>query len=158
MKTIKLIIVTLLVSVVSVAMAQKTFKPGDVYGGKTIKAWATEWDLQAFQQTQEIYKGGMTREDFMRIIKTSFPSQAPKSLIDVFVPYYEYIYTFHEKGFTEKQVKGSITGVETAEMLTDLSTWNANNPGMLTDGAKWPWKKILDFLGQILPIAIAIFF
>lgn len=154
MKTIKLILVTLLVSVVSVVMAQKTFKPGDKYDGKTIKAWATEWDLQAFQQTREIYKAGMTKEDFMRIIKTSFPTQAPKSLIDVFVPYYEYIYTFHEKGFTEKQVSGSITGVETADMLTELSTWNANNPGMLTEGAKWPWKKILEIAIQILTVII----
>ena len=150
MKTIKFIILTLLVSMVSFAMAQKTFKPGDVIEGKTIVSWAKDWDLKAFQQTKEIYKAGMSQGEFIKIIRSNFPSQAPKSLIDVFQPYYEYIYNFHARNLSEKQVQSSITGVETAELITELSTWNTNNPGDALNFKKWNWKKIIEITIEIL--------
>jgi len=150
MKTIKFIILTLLVSMVSFAMAQKTFKPGDVIEGKTIVSWAKDWDLKAFQQTKEIYKAGMSQGEFIKIIRSNFPSQAPKSLIDVFQPYYEYIYNFHARNLSEKQVQSMITGVETAELITELSTWNTNNPGDALNFKKWNWKKIIEITIEIL--------
>lgn len=150
MKTVKFIILALLVSMVSFAMAQKTFKPGDVIEGKTIVSWAKDWDLKAFQQTKEIYKAGMSQDEFIRIIRSNFPSQAPKSLIDAFQPYYEYIYNFHARDLSEKEVQSSITGVETAELITELSTWNTNNPGDALNFKKWNWKKIIEITIEIL--------
>jgi hypothetical protein len=150
MKTIKFIILTLLVSMVSFAMAQKTFKPGDVIEGKTIVSWAKDWDLKAFQQTKEIYKAGMSQGEFIKIIRSNFPSQAPKSLIDVFQPYYEYIYNFHARNLSEKQVQSMITGVETAELITELSTWKANNPDDALNIKKWNWRKIVEIAIALL--------
>lgn len=154
----KFIMLALLVSMVSFAMAQRTFKTSDVINGKTIATLAKEWDLKAFQQTKEIYKPGMSKDAFIKIIRSNFPTEAPKSLVEVFVPYYEYIYNFHASKLTEKQILSSISGVETADMITQLSVWDNQNPGVLIEGAKWPWRKILQFIGEIIPIIIAIFF
>ncbi|MGV8113197.1 MAG: hypothetical protein AB2L17_09850 [Lentimicrobium sp.] len=150
MKTIKFIILTLLVSMVSFAMAQKTFKPGDIIEGKTIVSWAKDWDLKAFQQTKEIYKPGMSQDEFIKIIRSNFPSQASKSLIDVFQPYYEYIYNFHARNLSEKQVQSSITGVETAKLITELSTWKADNPEEVLNIERWNWRKIVEIAIALL--------
>ena len=156
MKSVKLIIIATLVAFVSIVQAQKTFVPSDVIGGKTIVNWAKEWDLNAFQQTKEIYKKGMTQEEFVRIIKNSFPAQASASFKEVFVPYYEYVFTLHTKGLTDAQVVNAVTGRETTEMINGLSTWNTNNPGGLIEAAKWPWRKILQAIVDIIIIILTL--
>lgn len=156
MKSVKLIIIATLVAFVSIVQAQKTFVPSDVIGGKTISKWAKEWDLNAFQQTKEVYKKGMSEESFIKAIKSNFPAQASASFKEVFVPYYEYVYTLHTRGLTDAQVVNVVTGRETTEMINGLSTWNANNPGGLIEANKWPWKKILETILEILPIIIAL--
>ncbi|MBK6963156.1 MAG: hypothetical protein IPH20_04255 [Bacteroidales bacterium] len=150
MKSAKLIIIATLVAFVSIVQAQKTFVPSDVIGGKTIVKWAKEWDLKAFQQTKEVYQKGMSQEAFIKAIKSNFPAQASASFKEVFVPYYEYVYTLHTRGLTDAQVVNAVTGRETTEMINGLSTWNANNPGVLIEAAKWPWKKILEILDIII--------
>jgi|GEM_PF-1937493 len=156
MKSLKLIIFATLVAFVSIAQAQKTFTPSDVIGDKTISKWAKEWDLKAFQQTKELYRKGMSQDDFIKAIKSNFPAQASASFKEVFVPYYEYVYAFHSKGLTDVQVAKAITGNETTEMINGLSSWNANNPGVIIEAAKWPWKQILQFILDMLPIVIAL--
>lgn len=154
MKSIKLIIIASLIAFVSIAQAQKTFLTSDVVAGKTIAKWAKEWDLKAFQQTKEVYKKGMTEEAFIQAIKKSFPTQASESFKEVFVPYYEYVYTFHARGLTDAQVTNAITGRETTEMINGLSSYNANNPGILPETTRFPWKLVLEILKAILDIIL----
>ncbi len=156
MKSLKLIIFATLVAFVSIAQAQKTFTPSDVIGDKTISKWAKEWDLKAFQQTKELYRKGMSQDDFIKAIKSNFPAQASASFKEVFVPYFEYVYAFHSKGLTDVQVAKAITGNETTEMINGLSSWNANNPGVLPETDKWNWKKILETIVDIIIIIIQI--
>jgi hypothetical protein len=156
MKSVKLIIIATLVAFVSIVQAQKTFVPSDVIGGKTIVKWAKEWDLKAFQQTKEVYKKGMSQESFIQAIKSNFPAQASASFKEVFVPYYEYVYDFHSRGLTDAQVTNAITGMETTEMINGLSTWNTNNPGALIEAAKWPWRKILQAIVDIIIIILTL--
>ncbi|MHC1774917.1 MAG: hypothetical protein AB9834_05825 [Lentimicrobium sp.] len=156
MKSAKLIIIAILVVFVSIVRAQKAYVPSDVIGGKTIVKWAKEWDLKAFQQTKEVYKKGMSQESFIQVIKNNFPAQASASFKEVFVPYYEYVYTFHSRGLTDQQVVNVITGRETTEMINGLSTWNTNNPGGLIESAKWPWKRILEITIDILILIITL--
>jgi hypothetical protein len=154
MKSVKLIIIATIVAIVSIAQAQKTFVPSDVIGGKTIVKWAKEWDLKAFQQTKEVYKKGMSQESFIQAIKSNFPAQASASFKEVFVPYYEYVYDFHSRGLTDAQVVNEVTGRETTEMINGLSSWNANNPGILPETLRFPWKKILELLLELIPIIL----
>ncbi len=155
MKKIIIIVVVALISFVTTTQAQKTYKASDVVGGKTITSLAKEWDLQAFQETKEIYKAGMSQETFIALIKKNFPSAAKESFKDVFVPYYEYIYKFHSKGLTDSQIIGSITGNETAALITNLSSWNNVNPGVLPAMLPgWPWwlRLIVIIIEEILKL------
>ena len=154
MKSIKLIIIATLIAFVSIAQAQKTFLKSDVVAGKTITKWAKEWDLKAFQQTKEVYKKGMTEEAFVQEMIKGFPINANPSFREVFIPYFKYIYTFHARGLTDTQVTNAITGTETTEMINGLSSWNANNPGVLPETLRIPWKKILEFLLELIPIIL----
>lgn len=152
MKSAKLIIIAILVGFVSIIQAQKTYLPSDVIEGKTIVQWAKEWDLQAFQQTKEVYINGMSKESFIQAIKNNFPPKASVSFKEVFVPYYEYVYDFHSRGLTDTQVVNAITGRETAEMLNGLSTWNANNPGILPQIEKGYLQKIIQLIRDFIII------
>lgn len=154
MKSVKLIIIATIVAIVSIAQAQKTFVPSDVIGGKTIVKWAKEWDLKAFQQTKEVYKKGMSQESFIQAIKSNFPAQASASFKEVFVPYYEYVYDFHSRGLTDAQVTNAITGMETTEMINGLSSWNANNPGILPEMKKFNWLKFLELVVDIINVIV----
>ena len=129
-----------LLSFVASTQAQKTYKANDVVGGKTVINLAKAWDLQAFQETKEIYKAGMSQEAFIALIKSNFPTQAKESFKDVFVPYYEYVYKFHSRGLTDSQVVGSITGNETAALMSNISIWNSQHPGEIPALLKINWK------------------
>lgn len=149
MKKIVIIFVVALLSFVATTQAQKIFKASDVVGGKTITTLAKDWDLQAFQETKEIYKAGMSQETFISLIKGGFPTIASASFKEVFVPYYEYIYKFHSRGLTDSQVVSSITGNETAALMTNISVWNNQNPGEIPAMLKINWKWWLG-LGKVI--------
>ncbi len=156
MKSIKLILIATLIAFVSIAQAQKSFVASDVIQGKTITKWAKEWDLKAFQQTKEVYTKGMSQEAFITAIKKSFPTLATESFKEVFVPYYEYIYTFHARGLTDAQVTNTITGRETTALINGLSNFNSNNSGIIPEVDKWNWIRILDIVAEILEVIIGI--
>jgi hypothetical protein len=153
MKKLAILLVVAFMALVTPIQAQKTYKASDVVDGKTISSLAKDWDLQAFQDTKELYKPGMSQESFIALIKSDFPSTAKESFKDVFVPYFEYIYTFHARGFSDSKVSGSITGNEAAALMTNISLWDAQNPGQVAELLKTPRnlmqrlvKKILDSL------------
>jgi hypothetical protein len=156
MKTLKLIITLMLVAAVSVAQAQKVFKPTTVVDGKSILQMAKDYDLQVFLATSTIYKPGVTESAFVSELINNFPTEA-RGYKDLCVPYFKYIYSFHKRGFTESQVQGAVTGIELADLYTNLSKWNANNPGQFGDSLKIGWKIWLRFLVEIFQAAIALF-
>ena len=155
MKTINSIIIVSLITFVSVVHAQKVFKPASVIEGKTILQYAKEIDVQAFLETTSIYKAGMSETAFITAVLSNFPAEA-KSLKEVYAPYYQYIYTLHKRGFNESQVLGAITGNEFANLATNISSWNANNPGVIIESKKWPWKIIVEAAIAVLQIIIKV--
>lgn len=157
MKTIKSIIVIILIGIVSVVQAQKVYKVSDVVNGKTILEYAQKIDVDAFLQTKTIYKAGMTEATFVNELLNKFPKGA-ESLKSVTTPYIKYVYSIHKKGLTEDQIKGKTTGVEFAKVLTDLSTWNTNNPGQIPEMLRFNWEKFLNFVVQLIEIILDIFF
>ena len=151
MKYFKLIIISALIAFVSVSVtqAQKTFKASDVVEGKTIMKWAKDLDLQMFQESKEFYRAGMSQGAFIQSFRSDFTAQAPESLKAVFEPYFEYIFEFHSKGLTDSQVVNEITGNEIAVLCTELSSWNANNPGQTDFFFRKRIKKFLEDLEKI---------
>jgi cell division protein YceG involved in septum cleavage len=156
MKTKILILIISVISLIGTVQAQKIFKASDKIEGKTISQWAKEWDLKAFQDSKSVYRAGMSQETFIALIKSNFPTQTTESFKGVFVPYYEYIYRFHSRGYTDTQVLNSITGNETAAMISDVSTWNFNNPGQIQPVMGIPWKFIIECVIVILEKIVTI--
>jgi len=154
MKTLKFTILLTLLVLVSAANAQKVFKPASVIDGKTILQLAREYDVQVYLSTASVYKAGMSESTFVSTILSSFPSEA-NGYKEICTPYLKYIYTFHTKGLSEALARSSVTGSELANLSTDLSLWNARNPGQISDSFKSRWKVILTefkiFLMLILP-------
>jgi hypothetical protein len=149
MKTLKLIITLMLVAAVSVAQAQKVFKPTTVVDGKTILQMAKDYDFQVYLATSTIYKPGVTESAFVSELVNNFPKEIT-GLKESFVPYFKYIYSFHKRGLTESQVKGAVTGVEFADLTTNLSRWNAPNPGVLPNCDKFNWKQFLEIVAEVI--------
>ena len=143
MKKLATLLVVTFMALTTAIQAQKTYKASDKIGDKTISSLAKDWDLQAFKETKEIYKPGMSQEAFMKKIKEGFPTATKESTKDVFLPYYEYIYRLHAQGFSESKVSNSITGNETAELMTNISSWNSQNPEQPMELLKfkmgWGW-------------------
>ncbi|MBK9356079.1 MAG: hypothetical protein IPN08_01580 [Bacteroidales bacterium] len=156
MKTLKSLIIIVLVAFVTIAQAQKVIKVTDVVDGKTILQHAQKIDVDAFLQTKTIYKAGMTEMEFVAELQKNFPPEAA-SFKHLYTPYLKYVFSFHKNGLTENQVRGKITGVEFTRLCNDLGTWNNNNPGIIQKANKFPWKKILDFASQVIIIIITIF-
>lgn len=152
MKYFKHIVISALIAFVaiSVAQAQKTFKASDVVEGKTIKTWAKDLDLQVFQQSKEFYTAGMSQGAFIQTFSSDFTAQTPESLKAVFGPYFEYIFEFHSRGLSDSQVVNEITGNETAALCTELSSWNANNPGQTDFFFRKRIKKFMEDLEKFL--------
>jgi len=137
-----MIVVALLASV-SVAQAQKVFKPTTILNGKTIYQMAKEYDVQIYLSTATIYKAGMSESAFVSELLNNFPKEA-NGYKDLCVPYFKYIYSFHKRGLSESQAQSSVTGAEFASLATNLSSWNANNPGQIADSFRINWKMILE--------------
>lgn len=150
MKSLKLIVLTIFVAISTVASAQKVYTPKDVIGGKSIAQLAKEWDLKAFQDTKILYKPGMPQEEFIKAVITNFPSGVKSNFKELFNPYLVYIHGFHAKGLTESQVLSSVTGAETARLISELSAYNKNNPGYMDNLVFLPWKKILEIIMTII--------
>ena len=141
-----------LVSFVHV-QAQRVFKPTDVIDGKTVLQQAQKMDVEAFLQTKEIYKPGMTETEFVNMVLGNFPSEA-NSIKPLFYPYYKYIYSLHKKGLSEAKITSTATGTELATLCTSISKWNANNPGQIVDFKKWNWKIILQAAIDVITLII----
>lgn len=154
MKTLKSILLVILVALVSFAQAQKVFKVTDVIDGKTILQHAQKIDAAALVQTKDIYKPGMSEATFINELQKGFPPEA-SSIKPLFNPYFKYVYTMQKKGLTDIQVKGTTTGVELAALCTDLNAWNANNQGGVSEIFKFNWKKALEFIVDIIIVIIS---
>ncbi|HOI87470.1 MAG TPA: hypothetical protein PLV51_06385 [Lentimicrobium sp.] len=150
MKSLKLIVLTIFVAISAVTSAQKVFTPKDAIGGKSIAQLAKEWDLKAFQDTKVLYKPGMSQEEFIKAVISNFPSGVKSSFKELFNPYLVYIYGFHAKGLSDSQVLNSISGVETAGLISEFSAYNKNNPGYMDNLVFLPWKKILEIIMTII--------
>lgn len=144
MKTIKFIILTLLVSMVSFAMAQKKITINDTYDGKTIVQIAKDHAVEAFIATKAFYKDGMTEEAFVNACFINFPSKY-NDLRDVFMPYASHLYYFHKKGLTEEQVRKQTTGKEYVDCANELITWKQAHPGEEIEGLPW-WRKTIHWI------------
>jgi len=153
MKAIKFMIVVAFLAVVSVMNAQKVFTPSSVIDGKTILQMAKEYDVEFYLSTATIYKTGVSESEFVSTLLNNFPPEANKYK-ELFDPYFTYIYSLHKRGLTQSQAASTVTGVELADLSTRLSSWNANNPGIIADGKKIPWKKLLGIIKDILIIII----
>jgi hypothetical protein len=151
MKTIKSIFLIMLVSIVSFVQAQNALKVTDFVDGKTLLQHAQQIDAEAMNLTKPIYKPGMTEAAFVSELQKDIPPEAA-SFKPLFTPYFKYVYSLHQRGFTENQVKGTTTGIEFTAMCTDLYRWNTNNPGIIPDAVDFPWRKIQHYLELTLLI------
>jgi hypothetical protein len=153
MKAIKFMIVLALVAVVSVAQAQKVFTPTTVVNGKPILLLAKEYDVKIFISTSTIYIPNMPESTFVSTLLSNFPKEA-NGIKDLCVPYFKYIYSLHKRGLTEAQVQNSVTGKELAELTTNLSSWNASNPGVVATIFKLKWRDILELFVAVAQAVI----
>lgn len=151
MKTIKSIFLIILVTIISFAQAQIALKVTDIVDGKTLLQHAQQIDAEALTLTKPIYKPGMTEAAFVSELQKDIPPEAA-SFKPLFTPYIKYVYSLHQKGYSENQVKSTTTGIEFTAMCTDLYRWNTNNPGVIPDTVDFPWRKIHHFLELTLLI------
>lgn len=144
MKTLKLILVTLLVSVVSVAMAQKKITVNDVYDGKTVLQFAKDHAVEAFNATKAIYKPGMSEEAFVNACFINFP---PKymDLRDILMPYASFLYDMHVNGLTDDQIRQKTTGKEFVDTANGLITWKQAHPGEIVERLPW-WRTTIHWI------------
>lgn len=149
MKTIKSICAIVLAAMVSVVQAQEVFKVTDIIDGKTILQHAQKFDVDALIQTKTLYNPGISEASFVDALQKSFPPVA-ESFKHLFTPYFKYVYTLHQRGLTELQVRGETTGVELAALFTDLSTFNTNNPGIIPPTAEYVWRGWRQFKRDII--------
>jgi len=156
MKTLKLILIFLIVAFVTETQAQKKITMYDVYKGKSVLQTAKEYDVNAFLETKTLYKGGMTESAFVELCLKAFPV-GYKSLRDAYVPYAKYLYSFHKRGLTESQVLKEITGEEFADCATGVLVWQQANPGVDPPAFSW-WRDVIHWaavlftwLDEVLP-------
>lgn len=142
-----------LIAIVSATQAQRIFKTTDVIGGIPILQLAQKMDVEAFLQTKEIYKTGMTETEFIGALLGNFPKEA-ETIKPLFIPYYKYIYSFHKRGIKESKIRSEVTGREFATVCTNISSWNANNQGQLVDTKKWTWRDVLRFIKEVIEIIL----
>lgn len=160
MKKIVLLLATLLISLGVYAQTPKkiTFKPTDVISGKTIQQHARTYDVQAYKETKTVYTSGMSETAFVNTILSNFPSQADNQLKTCVQPYYRYIYSLHVSNLTDAQVANQTTGVELAQLITNLHSYEIDHPGTLDGADGWNWKPILVFIKKLIEIILEIFF
>jgi hypothetical protein len=145
-----------MVTIVSFVQAQNALKVTDIVDGKTLLQHAQKIDAEALNLTKSIFKPGMTEAAFVSELQKDIPAEAA-SFKPQFTPYFKYLFSLHQKGFTENQVKGSTTGIEFTAMCTDLYRWNTNNPGIIPDSPDFSWRKIHTFLKWTLIVICFIF-
>jgi hypothetical protein len=151
MKAIKSIIVMALMALVSVVQAQKLITVNDVYNGQTVLQIAKEHAVEAFIATKSIYKNDMTESAFVNACLQNFPKNY-SDLREAYVPYAVYLYSFHQRGLTEDQVRKIVTGKEYVDCTNGLIGWRKAHPG--EDPMKTPWWKFIIHWAALILTAI----
>jgi hypothetical protein len=150
MKTIQTILLITFIAIFSMVHAQKQISVNDVYDGKTVLDIARDHAVNAIIETKSIYKSGMTELEFVNQCLQAFPkTREYLSLRDAYIPYAKYLYAFHKRGFTDEQVRNSVTGKEYVACANGILAWQHANPGLEPVTSKW-WKEAIHWAAEFL--------
>ena len=138
------------IAIFSFSHAQKQISVTDVFDGKTVLSIAKDHAVDAYSETQSIYKTGMSETIFVNECLKAFPADY-KSLREVYVPYAKYLYSLHRRGLTDEQVRNSVTGKEYVDCANGILLWQQANPGMEPVSGKW-WKEAIHLAARFFTL------